>query len=194
MRLGLKVIAGSLVTAGAVALIPIVTAGAGQTPGPTAMPSVDAGLPPDRNSPPVPRPAPPSMIAMPASTRSAIDAAVSGRPEMKTLLSNASYAVFQHGPWTRAGSRERIGTVVEIRLSKPVDTPMQKWSVVTWNEAADTYATNQLNARYTGVRELVVHLDTSMTVVSIVPKGAGSTTLGPGNQWIQQYVGKHGDR
>jgi hypothetical protein len=194
MRLRLKVLAGSLVTAGAVALIPIVTAGSGEAPKPAATPSIEAGPPPNENTRPDPLPPAPSVVALPESTRGAIDASVSARPEMKALLSKASYVIFQHGPWTRADGRERIGTVVELRLSKPVDTPMQKWSVMTWLEASNTYATNQLNAQYAGVKELVVHLDTELRVVSVMPKGARSITLGAGNQWMQQYVGTQGDR
>ena len=194
MRLGVKILAGSLVTAGAVALIPIVIAGAGEVPKPAATPSVEVGPPPNENARPAPLPAAPSAVALPENTRGAIDASVSARPEMKALLSKASYVIFQHGPWTRADSRERIGTVVELRLSKPVDTPMQKWAVMTWLDASDTFAINQLKAQYAGVRELVVHLDTELRVVSIMPKGARSTTLGAGNQWMQQYVGTQGDR
>lgn len=192
MRLGLKVLAGSLVIAGAVALIPIVTAGAGEAPKPAAIPSIEAGPPPYGNTRPAPRPAAPSVVALSESTRGAIDASVSARPEMKALLSKASYLIFQHGPWTRADSRERIGTVVELRLSKPVDTPMQKWSVMTWLEASNTYAIHQLNAQYVGVTELVVNLDTGLRVVSIMPKDARSITLGAGNQWMQQYTGTQG--
>ena len=194
MRLGLKLLAGSLVTAGAVALIPIVIAGAGEAPKPAATPSVEVGPPPNENARPAPLPAAPSVVALPENTRGAIDASVSARPEMKALLSKASYVIFQHGPWTRADSRERIGTVVELRLSKPVDTPMQKWAVMTWLDASDTFAINQLNAQYAGVTELVVHLDSELRVVSVSPKSSRSITLGAGNQWMQQYVGTQGDR
>lgn len=194
MRLGLKVLAGSLVTAGAVALIPIVTAGAGEAPKPAAIPSIEAGPPPNENTRPAPLPAATSVVALPESTRGAIDASVTARPEMKALLSKASYVIFQHGPWTRADSRDRIGTVVELRLSKPVDTPMQRWAVMTWLEASDTFAINQLNAQYAGVTELVVHLDSELRVVAVMPKSSRSITLGAGNQWMQQYVGMQGDR
>ena len=54
MRLGLKLLAGSLVTAGAVALIPIVIAGAGEAPKPAATPSVEVGPPPNENARPAP--------------------------------------------------------------------------------------------------------------------------------------------
>lgn len=192
MRLGLKVLAGSLVVAGAVALIPIVTAGAGEAPKPAAIPSIDAGLPPDENTRRAPLPVAPSVVALPESTRGAINASVSARPEMKALLSKASYVIFQHGPWTRVDSRDRIGTVVELRLSKPVDTPMQRWAVMTWLEASDTFAVDQLNARYAKVTELVVHLDNDLRVISIVPKSSGAVTLGAGNQWMQKYAGTQG--
>lgn len=194
MRLGLKVLTGSLGMAGAVALVPIATGVADQAPTPAAIPVAKTiPKPPERaerDTRPVSQSEP--IVAIPAAVRPAVDSSITSHPTLKALLAGTSYEITRYGPWTRMRSKEQVGSVVEIRLSKATDTPMQLWPVATWDESADSYGVDQLNASYRGVQDLVIQLDTDLQIVSIAPKNPQSITLGSGNQWIQKYVGTGG--
>lgn len=190
MAPGTKLIATALGVAGAIALVPIamaLTTGPRSAP-PPPLPSRTIELPSRSPSTPPASHQVSSGISLSPELRRRVDAALRSHPAMKPLLAKATYTVMRQGPWTRMRTQERIGLVLEARLSEPVDTPMQRWPSVHWDEAADTYDIQPIEARYTGVSKVLVHLDTAYAVVAVDPLDHQSMTLGPSSQWMTRYT------
>ncbi|MGN9914685.1 hypothetical protein ACTMTJ_44870 [Phytohabitans sp. LJ34] len=119
----------------------------------------------------------------------AADRYMAGDAALSAMLQGVAYKVVKEGPWTRQKTDQRIGIVRELRLERPVDTPMREWPVARWDEAADTYKEGTFKAAYRGVSSITVHIADAAGVVSLIP-GNSVVVSNEGSGWRENSGGK----